>query len=373
MRTCLCIGCFIAAFFLAACENTEIDNNPLPIIWGETSFFPKTVERGRGLEVWKDVTFAGHGISGTIDKVTIRPEETIVENIVANKFSAKKQVFRNVTGEAEKAFVFAANGGLREIDENTDFSRLPAFRIGAYDGQDAQWRNGNKKLVLSKIASTNFSFQSFGKSEIDDFAAIENDKPILAIKKISFDEIYIPNIPQNNGDKVIIDNFRLADLASSFASAKVGSGAFMLKNGAFKATVENASFAGSILKELNIPNAPAVINFAFTGDGTVKQNYVNAAAVLDVVNLFDAKADIASAIKTDRFDVLNFSLTDKGAIKYMDNKTRQGLGLLAMFVPEIGPYLVQFLTTPDQTISGTIKLVPGQENISVKVEKAGSK
>lgn len=354
----------MATIALFACGGTEIEKNPAPIVWGDITFFPDTIERSRGKTVWNKVRFTGYGKSGTIEKVTITDDETVVDNINSDFYTAKKQVWKGVSGDYQQALAVIMNNSYKNP---AGMSGWPQFKVNSYTGTDETWKDNKNSISIASSKGKDISFRGYSSWECTDVAVNGYAQFPLKIAKVSVGKFFIPDNFEKTPKDLILKDFNLTDISVPGMNIKVQKCYVNYEQQKLKFALDDASVPGATLALAGITNAPEIIKGSIKGQGEVKDNFVNAEATADLPNLFDLSVELSSSLSARDPDLVKFVLKDDGVLNYLTNEQKSQLAMLALAVPNGQEAIIGFLTKPNQTLSGTIDLRNGRKDFSFSV------
>lgn len=344
----------ISCLLLAACGGTEIDKNPTPIVWGEVSFFPASTERGSNKFILNNTRFSGYGRSGLIDRVIITPDETIVENINSNFYSAKKLILKGIKGNYQEAFTFLLSGQYRDVYRNGQRASLPDIHIASWESVDEKWTDRDLSITYANMSENDISFSGFRNCETEDIEIRIKGLPSGRIARASVKRLFLPADLDENPEKIVIDDLVLEDISVPQLKGAAKKASLDYEAGKLDFGVTDAAIPGAFLAEFGIPGAPEVIRGSMRGAGQVTNELVDCDADLSLDGLLDLSADLKGQMAAGGTDVLTFSLTDKGLINYLTDELKAQLAMLALFIPNGQQAVIGFLAKPGQTLSGTI-------------------
>lgn len=336
---------------LGACGGTEIEKNPAPIVWGQISFFPAIIERSHGKVVWNDVKFSGYGKSGTISKVIITDNETIVENINSDFYSAKRQTWKGVSGEYQEALEYLVS---EKYQQAHDLSTLPKVRVESYQAEDEAWKDSRNNVSMAQTSIKDLSFTGFSdwtsaKVKIQGYRELP-----VNIGKASVGRLFLPDDFEDNPEGIILEKLNLEEITVPVLNIKMEKFYLDYKAPKLEFALNNASVPGATLALLGIPNAPEMIRGSMYGEGELQGNLVSAEANANFPELFQASAELRGAIAARYPEMLKFTLKDEGLLKYINNEQKSQLALLAMLVPNGQEAIIGFLSKPGQTLDGAL-------------------
>lgn len=357
----------IVMIFLYACGGTEIDNNPAPIVWGETTFQPKSIEKSRKQQVYNQVSFSGYGKTGMIEKVIVTPDQTVVENAQMPGYSAEKMVFKGISGNYQEAFNFYLSGRAETFFLQPDNEGAPKVHLKEFTASNERYEQQGTKVEIGNVKSRDLSIGSLGATEATGII-IREDGYMGKIAKLSFNRIDVPEEIENNPENMLIDNLVVSDVSVPTLNLTIGGIRLNYAKNSLNTSIDNASAPGAILALVGITNPPANLNASFNGEAKINKQNIQAQAALDLKNLLDLKFDLTGSIDGRNFDRLNFTLKDLGALPYLSQKTISDLTLMGMFVPGGSDAIQKFLSRPGQTLTGSIVLVPGEEDYKFSVK-----
>lgn len=363
-------GCMLLIMFLAiaGCDNTKIETNPAPIVWGEISFAPATIERSGSQTVWNNVAFSGYGQTGTIGKVTIRSDETIVENMETSFYSAKRQVWKNVTGDYRKALEYFMSGKYDDAYNSHDLTSLPKFKVGSYEAFDEKWINSDGVATDESMRMSDFSFFGLSGWEITALKIKTQDQPEIAIASASASKILIPEKLAEKLEETVIDNLVFNNIEVPQENIRIGKIYIDYQDAKLKAGVEKIAIPGEALDELGITNAPQMIEGSLMGQGQLLGDRLQADASLNLTGLLEMSADLAGLVRTATPENISFSITDTGVLKYLSDMQKTQLAMLAMLVPNSQEAIMGFLSKPGQTLAGSISFASGLPHFSFSLK-----
>lgn len=359
----LCLG-----LALLGCDRTEIDNNPVPIVWGGISFFPKSVEKSRDKTVYNNITFAGYGKKGTIDRVTVTRDEAQVENLVSDFYSSKKQIWQGASGEYKEALEFLMSDAYKQAYQSRSFTSMPKFSIASYKGEGDSWTTDDGRAISESVSVKNLHFIGQTDYEAKNVALKEKDSPDVRIASISLAKLELPEDVDAHPEKILLNDLQLNDLSIAQFDAKVKSIRLDYNDYKLKFGIDQASVPGKVLALLGVPNAPDMLEGSLNGQGQVRGQKFTADASLDLTGLLDATADITGSLTASKPDKLSFTLKDTGVLNYINNEMKGQLALMALFVPNGQAALLSFLAKPGQTLSGSISFKGGAPEFDFSVQ-----
>lgn len=360
-----CLWLFAATAL--GCGGTEIDNSPPPIKWGETVFQPESTEKSRKQEVWNKVSFSGYGKKGTIGRVVISGNETLVENISMPGYAADKVILKGVSGDYKAAFNLCLSGSMEDFFIPQDQAAWPKVHIDYFSASNEKSAYGDSRVEVGQVESRDVSPGQIGRTEASDIVIREGGN-VLKIKKIALNKVIVPEDVENDPEKLLIDHLELASISMSEMNASADKISVNYSNGSLQVSVAGASVSGAILAFAGISNPPEQISGSLDGSARIEKTRASAQASLDLRNLLELKFDMAAKRDGKNFERLNFTLKDLGAVSYLSDKTRAELVLLAAFVPGGSQAIIDFLSRPGQTLTGKVALVQGEEEFSFSVE-----
>ena len=358
--------CFVT-LFISACGGTEIDNNPAPIVWGGTTFQPKSIEKSRKQQVYNQVSFSGYGKNGTIEKVVTTPDQTVVENIKMPGYSAEKVVFKGISGDFREAFNFYLSGRAETFFLQPDDGNVPRVHLDGFSASNETYQHNGARVEIGSVESRDLSIGKVGRTEAADIVVREGGH-MAKIGRLAFNRVEVPEEIENNPENMLIDNLSISDISVPALNLTVEKIRLNYAENSLDTSIDNASAPGAILALVGITNPPAVLNASFSGSAKVSKKKIQAQAALDLKNLLDLKFDLTGSLDNRDFDRLNFTLKDLGALPYLSQKTVAELSMLGMFVPGGNEAIQKFLSRPGQTLTGSIVLVPGEEDFKFTVK-----
>lgn len=355
-----------AIIFLYGCGGAEIDNNPAPIVWGQTTFQPKSIEKSRKQQVYNQVSFSGYGKTGMIEKVVATPDQTILENVKMPGYSAERIVFKGISGDYQEAFNFYLSGRAETFFLQPDKGNAPKVHLDEFSASNEKYDNQDTRVEIGNVKSRDMSIGQLGATEATDIVVRESGQT-AKIARLAFNRLEAPEEIENNPENMLIDNLAISDISVPELNLTVENIRLNYAKNSLSTSIDNASAPGAILALIGISNPPPILNASFNGSAKIGKQNIQAQAALDLKNLLDLKFDITGSLDNRNFDRLNFTLRDLGALPYLSQKTISELSLMGMFVPGGNEAIQKFLSRPGQTLTGSIVLVPGEEDYRFSV------
>lgn len=350
---------------LVACGGTEIDKNPAPIVWDKVTLAPSVIERSPNGEVWRDVAVTGYGLNGTISLVTITPQETIAEDIAIDGYSAKKEIWRDVKGDYQKALnMFMAT--LASSGEAP--TEAPDVTIGFHQAYDLKVQKDGGVLQVGFTEASDSTPNSCGKSKTDDLAVFVDGSPMFSAKTISVDKVYVPGDPEKDFAKIVVDGFVINEASCPYYGGKAERVCLDFANGEFKFAVDKFTAPSHFLGFTGLVDLPETLNASLAANGEYNDSGAEASATLYVDKLFDMKADGFVKNQTPIAARLNFQLKDIGAIDYLSEDSKEQLVLIAQMFPDGGEALAKFITTPGRILAGIIDITGNEKRYTFSVQ-----
>nr|MDE5831565.1 hypothetical protein [Desulfovibrio sp.] len=178
--------------------------------------------------------------------------------------------------------------------------------------------------------------------------------PSISVAEASVARLFIPENVENQPQKAIVEKLRIRDISAPQLGAKVEKADLDMGADSVSLLIDKASIPGAILKDFDIPTAPATIEGSLDAEGKIKNNILTAKAALNLKDLFNLGADIVGNIDDREPEKVNFVLRETGIFKYITQEQRARLAFLSLFVPGAQEALVGFLSRPGQTLSGSV-------------------
>lgn len=362
-------GALLLTFCMCGFMGGIIDSQPQPIVWGNITFTPASTVKSPDQTVMNKVTFSGYGKKGTIEKITINNNETILENITSDFYTAKRVTFRGYSGQYMEALEFYLSDGHKKIYQTHSISGIPKFNVEFYEAIDSTIILDPSSIVtVAYSRSQDLSYNGMSNSEASDITLIYPGNPQIKIASASLTKCFIPDDVDKNPEKIVLSNFQANELSMPALEARIENINLDYDNSKLKFGIEKASVPSAILDELHIPNLPAMLQGSLNGEGQLDNNEFTANANLDLANLIAMKADISGNIKKDLPSSINFTITDKGIISSISEEMKSQLMMYTVMVPNGQAALVSFLAHPDQTLNGSITFSGSQPDFTFSVQ-----
>lgn len=355
----------VLCVFLFACGGTEIIKDPAPIVWGNVTFKPQTIEKSSKQTVWNNVTVTAPRRKGTIAKVTIKSDETVVENIKLNDYSAVKQIFRGASGDYQTAaeiFFGGSSGSLKKL------RGIPRFSLKAYEAQDQVFRDGKEQINVVSMKCGAVSPASLNDFEAKNISFRQPQEPEIKVASMSFDKIAIPEDMDSHPEKLVLDDFRVRDLEVPLLNIKVDKVDVNYSGQKLDFGVLGVSVPGPVLAQLGLPDVTKTVTGSLKGEGQVKNSILNAKANLDLPDFVDVSADIQGNLNALEPENLNFSIKDRGLVNILPDEVKVQLLMGALLVPNAQQAIAGFLAKPKQTITGAVTFRSGRPDIQIKLK-----
>lgn len=363
------VGALLAIFCMCGFMGGIIDNQPQPIVWGNITFTPTSLVKSPDQTVLNKVTFSGYGKKGTIEKITINKDETILENLTSDFYTAKKVVWKGYSGQYKEALEFYLSDGHKKVYQTHSISDLPKFNVEFYEANDSTIvLDKDAIMTIGYSSAHDVSFNGSSNTQASGITYISPGNPQVKVASATAAKFFVPDDVDENPEKIILSNFQTNGVAIPDIGAKIETILIDYDNSKLKFGIENASIPGAALAGLQIPDLPEVIQGSLNGEGQLNNNDFTADANLDITNLLSMKADISGNIKNDLPNELNFTLTDKGVISKISDQIKAQLMLGAVMVPNGQAALISFLARPDQTLTGSLKFSGGQPDFTFSVQ-----
>lgn len=353
-RLSVMLGVFCVCVYLYACGGTEVIKNPQPIVWGNITFAPETIEKSSDKTVWNNVAITGYNQKGVIQKVTIKGDEVIIENINSDFYKANSLKLAKVSGDYQKALAFIMSGDYERSVEQGNFGNSPDVQIGSYSGQNEEFATNQGVVSIGKTNYSDMSFQGVGKGESENIVMHASDGSELKIEKASCGKVFVPKDFAENPEGLILDSIRVMGISAPDVNASIKSVSLDYANKKFSGAVNGIKVPSASLEELNIQNFPEFLEGDLQGEGSITGKIISLDASLELKKLLDATCDLTGNIDNSLPDSLNFTLRDTGILSLLTQEQKAQLGFLAIFVPDGAEILGQFLSRPGQTLQGKI-------------------
>lgn len=347
---------------LSACGGTEIDKNPAPIVWGGITFTPSTIERSSGKTVWNNVRVSGYGKEATIERVTITGDETVVENLKSDFYSARKQIWKRVTGDYRQALeLILSDGNLARTD-------LPRMNVGFFRGEKESWSYDGASGQSESSQFEDLSLTGIKNYEAVNISVSGQEFPAVKLEKVSLAQIVIPENVKASPEQIVVKGLRLAGISVPQYEASAASFDFSYAGYKLDFALDKAAVPGKILEAFGIVKFPQMLEGSLAGNGEVANGAINAAAQLRLAGLLDLDANIAGRIADHDPDKISFALKDTGLLSYLTEQQKGQLMMLSFMVPNGQTTLLNFLSRPGQTLTGSIDFSGATPDFSFSVK-----